>query len=73
MLVIGDEEVSFAIERNIVVATFFCLGRSGSTWMRALLADMLPSRAWEEPKVGQLFGWFHEKASGVSAPPSPLS
>ncbi len=40
----------------------FCLGRSGSTWVRAMLADLLPCKVWEEPKVGQLFGGFYEKA-----------
>ena len=40
----------------------FCLGRSGSTWVRAMLADLLPCKVWEEPKVGQLFGRFYEKA-----------
>ncbi len=44
------------------VVWIFCLGRSGSTWVRAMLADLLPCRVWEEPKVGQLFGWFYEKA-----------
>ena len=44
------------------VLWIFCLGRSGSTWVRAMLADLLPCRVWEEPKVGQLFGSFYEKA-----------
>ena len=44
------------------VIWIFCLGRSGSTWVRAMLADLLQCRVWEEPKVGQLFGAFYEKA-----------
>jgi hypothetical protein len=44
------------------VVWIFCLGRSGSTWVRRMLSDLLPSRVWEEPKVGQLFGSFYEKA-----------
>ncbi len=44
------------------VIWIFCLGRSGSTWVRAKLADLLPCKVWEEPKVGQLFGRFYEKA-----------
>jgi hypothetical protein len=44
------------------VIWIFCLGRSGSTWVRAMLADLLPCKVWEEPKVGQLFGAFYEKA-----------
>jgi hypothetical protein len=27
-----------------------------------MLANLLPCRVWEEPKVGQLFRWFYEKA-----------
>lgn len=27
-----------------------------------MIADLLPCKVWEEPKVGQLFGWFYEKA-----------
>jgi hypothetical protein len=44
------------------VIWIFCLGRSGSTWVRAMLSDLLPCKVWEEPKVGQLFGAFYEKA-----------
>jgi sulfotransferase family protein len=44
------------------VIWIFCVWRSGSTWMRAMLADLLPCRVWEEPKVGRLFGAFYEKA-----------
>ena len=44
------------------VVWIFCIWRSGSTWLRAMLADLLPCRVWEEPKVGQLFGEFYDKA-----------
>ncbi|BBL80629.1 sulfotransferase [Rubrobacter xylanophilus] len=40
----------------------FCTARSGSTWVRAMLADLLPCEVWEEPKIGQLFGEFYERA-----------
>lgn len=40
----------------------FCTSRSGSTWLRSMLAELTGGKVWEEPKVGQLFGNFHEKA-----------
>lgn len=40
----------------------FCTSRSGSTWLRSMLADLLPGEVWEEPKVGLLFGGFYERA-----------
>lgn len=44
------------------IVWIFCTARSGSTWLRAMLADSLPSEVWEEPKVGQLFGAFYDQA-----------
>lgn len=41
----------------------FCTGRSGSTWLRGMLAEVLSARVWGEPKVGQLFGRFHSRAN----------
>lgn len=40
----------------------FCTARSGSTWLRRMLEDLLPSETWEEPKVAHLFGEFYSKA-----------
>lgn len=40
----------------------FCTSRSGSTWLRSMLAELTGGKVWEEPKVGQLFGNFHNKA-----------
>ncbi|CAN5792388.1 hypothetical protein BH23ACT11_BH23ACT11_16540 [soil metagenome] len=40
----------------------FCASRSGSTWLRSMLADLVPGEVWEEPKVGLLFGRFHDRA-----------
>lgn len=40
----------------------FCPSRSGSTWLRQMLSDALPSEVWEEPKIGLLFGGFYHRA-----------
>ena len=40
----------------------FCTSRSGSTWLRSMLVELTGGKVWEEPKVGQLFGNFHDKA-----------
>jgi len=40
----------------------FSTARSGTTWLRGMLADLLGCEAWEEPKVAQLFGDFYERA-----------
>lgn len=45
------------------VLWIFSTARSGTTWLRGMLADLLvESEVWEEPKVGQLFGDFCERA-----------
>jgi len=44
------------------IVWIFCTSRSGSTWLRSMLVDLTGGKVWEEPKVGQLFGNFHEKA-----------
>lgn len=44
------------------VVWIFCTSRSGSSWLRAMLADALGAKVWEEPKVGQLFGVVHAGA-----------
>jgi hypothetical protein len=44
------------------VVWIFCTGRSGSTWLRGMLEEFAECKVWEEPKVGQLFGEFYDKA-----------
>ncbi len=45
------------------VLWIFSTARSGTTWLRGMLADLLAgSEVWEEPKVSQLFGNFYERA-----------
>lgn len=41
----------------------FGSGRSGSSWLRAMMAEMDGHRVWEEPLVGRLFGEFYERAA----------
>lgn len=48
------------IPENII--WIFCVSRSGSTWLRSIMTELLPCKVWEEPKVGQLFGEFHNRA-----------
>jgi len=40
----------------------FGSGRSGSTWLRSMMAEMEHHAVWEEPMVGLLFGSFHDRA-----------
>jgi len=40
----------------------FCTARSGSTWLRSMLEDLIEGEIWEEPKVGRLFGEFYSRA-----------
>lgn len=44
------------------VVWIFCTGRSGSTWLRSMLCEMLDAEVWEEPGVGELFGNFYRRA-----------
>ncbi len=37
------------------IVWIFCTPRSGSTWLRGMLEDLLPCKVWEEPKVAHLF------------------
>lgn len=53
----GEHRVNAA---NLV--WIFCASRSGSTWLRSMLAELPRFRVWEEPKVGQLFGEFYARA-----------
>jgi hypothetical protein len=40
----------------------FCSSRSGSTWLRSMMAEVGEHKVWEEPKVGRLFGDFYRRA-----------
>lgn len=40
----------------------FCSSRSGSTWLRRIMAEFDEHKVWEEPKIGRLFGDFYDKA-----------
>jgi len=44
------------------VVWIFGSGRSGSTWLRSMMAEMEAHHVWEEPMVGRLFGDFHARA-----------
>ncbi|MGI8650187.1 MAG: hypothetical protein ACR2KW_07390, partial [Rubrobacter sp.] len=44
------------------IVWIFCTSRSGSSWLRAMLKDLLAAKVWEEPKVGQLFGLVYAGA-----------
>src|SRR5215210_6408022 len=44
------------------VVWIFCTGRSGSTWLRSMMEELVACKVWEEPKVGQLFGEFYDEA-----------
>ena len=44
------------------IVWIFGTGRSGSTWLMNMMAEMPRTSFWNEPKVGNLFGRFHEGA-----------
>jgi hypothetical protein len=56
----GGEQTTGINPENVV--WIFCTARSGSTWMRSMLDDLLDGEVWEEPKVGRLFGEFYARA-----------
>ena len=41
------------------IAWIFCTGRSGSTWLAQMMADLPGNALWDEPLVGALFGTFY--------------
>ncbi len=43
------------------VVWIFCTARSGSTWLRSMMEELVACKVWEEPKVGQLFGEFYDR------------
>ena len=57
---VGREPRPGVVPENVI--WIFCVSRSGSTWLRSILSELLPCRVWEEPKVGQLFGEFYNRA-----------
>lgn len=56
----GDARTDGVNPENVV--WIFCTGRSGSTWLRGMLEELVVCKVWEEPKVGQLFGEFYDGA-----------
>ena len=56
----GDEMRAGPNPENVV--WIFCTSRSGSTWLRNMVRDLTDCEVWEEPKVGQLFGGFYDRA-----------
>ena len=56
----GNEQPTGVNPANVV--WIFCTARSGSTWLRSMLGDLLDGEVWEEPKVGRLFGEFYARA-----------
>lgn len=57
----GNERKTGPNPENFV--WIFGSGRSGSSWLRAMMSEMDRHRVWEEPLVGRLFGEFHERAA----------
>ena len=55
-----SEQATGVNPQNVV--WIFCTARSGSTWLRSMLDDLLDGEVWEEPKVGRLFGEFYSRA-----------
>lgn len=54
------------------VVWVFCTGRSGSTWLASMLAELRGSRLWNEPLVGALFGEFYYDRRGYRANGRPF-
>lgn len=44
------------------IVWIFGAGRSGSTWLMRMMAEMPRTSFWNEPKVGNLFGKFYDEA-----------
>jgi hypothetical protein len=56
----GETRVSGLDPANMI--WIFCTSRSGSTWLRSMMAEIEGHKVWEEPSVGRLFGAFYRKA-----------
>lgn len=57
----GRKDPEAGVDPNKFV-WIFGAGRSGSTWLRSMMAEMDQHRIWEEPLVGRLFGEFYDRA-----------
>ena len=53
-----DDRANGVNPENVV--WIFCTARSGSTWLRSMMEELVACKVWEEPKVGQLFGEFYD-------------
>jgi hypothetical protein len=40
----------------------FSTSRSGSTWLRSMMAELGEHKVWDEPSIGRLFGGFYRRA-----------
>src|SRR5215204_7502558 len=56
----GGEQFRGVNPENMI--WIFCTARSGSTWLRSMLNELVEGEVWEEPKVGRLFGEFYSRA-----------
>jgi len=56
----GGEQPEGVNPENMI--WIFCTARSGSTWLRSMLNELVEGEVWEEPKVGRLFGEFYSRA-----------
>ena len=56
----GGEQYGGVNPENMI--WIFCTARSGSTWLRSMLHELVEGGVWEEPKVGRLFGEFYSRA-----------
>ena len=55
----GGEQYGGVNPENMI--WIFCTARSGSTWLKSMLSDLVEGEVWEEPKVGRLFGEFYSR------------
>ena len=53
----GSLEPGHVKSENVI--WIFCTGRSGSTWLAAMLGELQNSTVWTEPLVGDLFGTLY--------------
>jgi|SRR5215217_3086096 len=56
----GNEQPTSVNPENMI--WIFCTARSGSTWLRSMLNELVEGEIWEEPKVGRPFGEFYSRA-----------
>ena len=56
----GGEQYGGVNPENMI--WIFCTARSGSTWLRSMLHELVEGGVWEEPKVGRLFGEFYSRS-----------